>query len=95
MNYTKEEIRELAQQYLIEKGRKYSSIESTEKIGYRVNDKILHGKREGEYTDVFIIGYDYTVVNEERGAIIYIDAETGEVLYSINSHGWIEEIEED
>jgi len=34
------------------------------------------------------------VVSQIRGAIIYIDAETGEVLYSLSSHGWVEEIED-
>lgn len=90
---TKEEIREIAEEYLIQRKRQYSAIEPADKINYDKNDEILYGKRKGEYTDVFTVSYYYTVVNQERDAVIFIDAETGEVLYSINSHGYIEDYE--
>lgn len=92
---TKEEVNKIAEQYLKQRKRRYTTLDSIEQVGFRQNKEILYGKRKGEKTDVFITGYGEIWGNEERGMLIYIDANTGEVLYSQSPHGWIEEIEED
>lgn len=91
---TKEKAYEVVINYLKIRKREYKSLPDKKKIGYKNNDEILYGKREGEKTDVFFMSYGVMWGNEERGAIVYVDANTGEVLYSINSHGWIEELED-
>ncbi|PZR23546.1 MAG: hypothetical protein DI539_02785 [Flavobacterium psychrophilum] len=88
---TREEIREIGIEYLKLKNRKYSFIHPAEAVRFYEKDEILFGRRKGEYLDVFEVSYDFTVVNQERGALIYIDAETGEVLYTLSSHGWVED----
>ncbi len=92
---TKEEVRKIAEQYLKERKRKYTTLDSIEKIGFYENDKNLYGKKKGEKSDVFVIGYGQIWGIEERGMILFIDAETGEVLYTMSPHGWVEEIEDD
>ena len=92
---TKEQAKIIAEKYLQEKKREYSAILDTGKIKLRSNSEILFGKYEGKEMQVYSVGYTEMWGDEERLSFIKISAETGEILYSINSHGWIEELEEE
>jgi hypothetical protein len=91
----KEEVLKIVKKYLSERKRKYTSLDSIDKVGFRENKKILYGLRKGEKCDIFLMTYGEIWGNEERSMIVYVDANNGEVLYSISPHGWIEEIEDD
>lgn len=91
---TKEKAREIAENYLREKEREYIQLAKVEEIGVRENYEILYGEREGEKADQYFIEYTVLWGAEEKGMLIYIDAEIGEVLYSISPTSWIEELED-
>lgn len=90
----KNKIREIAINYLRERKREYLEVDNEESINYYENKELLYGKYEGEQKSVYTIEYSVQWGIEEKGMLIYIDAETGEVLYSISPTSWIEELEE-
>ncbi len=92
---TKEQAREIAEKYLGERKRTYTSLSQVEQIGFWHNRDILYGKYKDQLMDVFSVQYGEMWGNEERGMYVIIEAVTGEVLYSISPHGWIEEMEDD
>lgn len=91
----KEEVIKIAEQYLKTRKRSYTNLDSIDKVQFYEKDKNLYGKRKGEEEDVYVIGYGVIWGNEERSMIIHISANTGEVLYTMSPHGWVEEIEDD
>ncbi len=91
---TKEQARTIAEHYLTERKRKYLSICSTEKITVGVNKKALYGKHKGKLMDMLSVEYGQIFGVEERSIYVKIDADTGEVLYSVSPHGFIEEWED-
>ncbi|WP_299217169.1 hypothetical protein [uncultured Dokdonia sp.] len=91
---TKEHAYKVAKSYLKERKREYLEIEEIEKITFNENQEVLYGKKKGEFLNQFVVEYVVQWGLEEKGMLIYIDAETGEVLYSISPTSWIEELEE-
>ncbi len=92
---TKEKAREIAEKYLILKEREYSNLCLSEQVAYWPKKEILFGKYEGSRLDVFSVNYGTIWGNEERSEFIVINAETGDVLYSMDAHGWVEEMEDE
>jgi hypothetical protein len=92
---TKEKARIIAEQYLAERKRNYTSIVNADKIGFWHNRDILYGKYKNTLMDVFSVRYGQIWGLEEKGMYIIIAADTGEVLYSTSPHGWIEEMEDE
>lgn len=90
---TKEEAHDILKKYLGKKRRDYVTISPVSEIQLKENKKILYGDHESEYLTVYISGYSTLWGVEERGVVVYIAAETGDVLYSLSSHGWVEELE--
>ncbi len=84
----------IAENYLKVKKREYTDISPAEKVSYWENRQLLYGEHEGKKMNVFSVGYGYTWGNEIKSAFIIIAAESREVLYSINPHGCIEDLEE-
>ena len=91
---TKEEAYKIAVAYLKEKNRSYSSLDKVDEVGFIENKEIIYGNREGEMSDMFIITYGELWGFEERSFFIKIDAETGEVLYTLTPHGFAEDFDE-
>lgn len=91
---SKADIRIIAEKYLKDKNRAYIELAKEDEIGFRANLEILYGTRAGEKTDQFFIEYTVKWGIEEKGMLIYIDALSGEVLYSISPTTWIEEWED-
>jgi hypothetical protein len=92
---TKEQAITIVEAYLKLRNREYTTICTPEKMAYWENKKILHGKYEDQDMNVFSVNYGVMWGGEERSSFVYLNAETGEVLYSLNSHGWIEELEDE
>jgi hypothetical protein len=92
---TKEDAVKIAIDYLKLRNRNYNSICAAEKVSYWENDEVIHGKHEGKIMNTYTVSYGVIWGNEERRAFVMISSETGEVLYSMNSHGWIEELEDE
>lgn len=91
---TKEHAFNALEAYLREKKRDLISMDSADNIAFIENKKCLYGTYANQYKDVFVAGYSSLWGNEERGVVVYIAAENGEVLYSMSSHGWVEELED-
>ena len=85
---TKEEALKRGKEYLDTKGIQYSSIYP--RIGFHEKDENLHGKRIGELLDVYSFHFAQLWGLEERGFVLYIDAETGEPLYIMTPHGYMD-----
>ena len=95
---TPEQAQEIGVNYLNEKNRSFTSINPVvqiEKFGFVKNMEVLYGPKEGQFVDAYVVGYGVMWGIEERTMGIRIDANTGEVLYTMGPHGPIEEIEED
>ena len=90
---TKEEAYKIAVAYLKEKNRNYTSLDEISKIVYDENEKIIYGSRRGEIIKMYTIGYGELWGFEERSFFISIDAETGEVLYTLTPHGFAEDFD--
>ena len=83
-----EKAKEVGKNYLDTKGIQYSSIYP--RIGFHEKDEILHGKRIGEMLDVYSFHFAQLWGLQERGLVLYIDAETGEPLYIMTPHGYMD-----
>ena len=90
---TKEEVITITTDYLNQRNRKYTDIDSAEEVIFRPEQKVMYGKKKGQLMATFTIGYGEQWGTEIRSMFVEIDAESGEVLYSISPHGWIEEME--
>lgn len=90
---TKEEAYNKIKSYL-DRNIKYSSIDSINEIAFtskeEMNYPISHGKYEGKKIDYYAISYGEIWGIEERSMGILIHAETGELLYIITPHGYLD-----
>jgi hypothetical protein len=90
---TKEEVVDIEKNYLKEKKREYLELANKDSVGFRENQEVLFGKREGEIVSQYFIEYTIQYGVDREGMLIYIDANTGEVLFSLSPTSWIEETE--
>lgn len=91
---TKKEAREIAIKYLQSRNREYLEVEKEDTIGFNENNKVLYGEYKDEFKNVYVVEYVVQWGLEEKGMLIYIDSDNGEVLYSISPTSWIEELED-
>lgn len=94
---TPQQAFKIAENYLKEKKRVFTSINSVEEIekfGLFKEMEILYGVKEGQFIDTYVVGYGAPWGMDARAMGIRIDANTGEVLYTMGPHGPIEELEE-
>nr|WP_321248142.1 hypothetical protein [uncultured Psychroserpens sp.] len=88
---SKDEIKKIAEEYISNNNIEYSSLtEDIEEIKLIEKKEIRHGKKEGEILDVYIYNYAQLWGIEERGFGLYIDAASGEPLYIITPHGYLD-----
>lgn len=90
---TKEKAYQIARNYLQTKKRKYSSIDPLSKVMFIPKEKIPYGENKGKIEDVYSISYGQIWGTEEKSMFITILASTGDVLYTISPHGYVEDIE--
>lgn len=90
---TKEEAYSKIKNYL-DKNIKYSSIDDIDKIALTSKEDmtypIFHGKYKGEKIDYYAISYGEIWGTEERSMGVLIHAQTGELLYIITPHGYLD-----
>lgn len=91
---TKEEALKKAKSYLDKAKIEYSSInENSENIGFVSADDERYlpqsyGKYKGKRINFYSVGFSQIWGIEERGLGLYINADTGELLYIITPHGY-------
>ncbi|WP_343686303.1 hypothetical protein [Chryseobacterium gleum] len=90
---TKEEAYNKIKSYL-DKNINYSSIDGIDKIALTSKEEmtypISYGKYKGEKIDHYAISYGEIWGIEERSMGILIHAKTGELLYIITPHGYLD-----
>ena len=88
---TKEKVKEIAEKYIKEKNISYQTLtEDPERIGFRNNKEMLHGRNTGKYIDVFFYSFTQLWGLEKRGFVMYIEAEKGEIQYIMTPHGYMD-----
>jgi hypothetical protein len=88
---TKELAHEIAKQYLYDKKRTFTSIDPVDKVRFVKNKKLSYGTYYGQEKNVYSVPYGFPWGLDEATFYITIDAETGEVLYTITNHGYAED----
>lgn len=92
----KEQALKIAKLYLKDRKREYISIEEEpEKIFFEENEEIVNKKGEDEVKNLYVVSYHTVGYQFPESNYINIDADTGEVLYTIYKHGRVESWEED
>jgi hypothetical protein len=81
MNYTAKKIKEIAELHLKRKKIRYLSVAEP-----RFEENITTAT--GEKLNAWIVAYDYKVFQDET-AFVHIDDQTGEVIYILTNHGYI------
>lgn len=91
---TKKEALEIAIKTLKSKDISYVSIATVEQIRYQSEDELIdpipYGKYEGKKIDVFSVFYTEMWGFDERTMEVDIHAHTGEPLYIITPHSFID-----
>ena len=82
MEHSVKKITEIAETYLKKKKITYTRLHPPK---FEEHKKM----RDQQLLDIWVVGYDYTVFQEET-AYIYINDTTGKVLYVLTKHGYIE-----
>jgi hypothetical protein len=85
---TKEHAREIAEKYLKAQRRDYTSIHPVSKVDYFEGKEIPIGEKKGQHLAVLAVGYEEIWMDNPTLLRIYIEASTGEVLYTITPHGY-------
>lgn len=86
---TKEKAVEIAEKFIRDKNLEYVRLNHFP-THFKKNDEVLDGKSYGEFLDVYVYHYTMPGVMEETGNLMYIDAETGEVLCIQTHHSYLD-----
>ncbi len=86
---TKEKVVEIAEKFIKEKKLDYVRLNHFP-VSFYKNNEVLDGKRHGEFLDVYVYHYTMPGVMEETGNLMYIDAETGEILCVQTHHSYLD-----
>jgi hypothetical protein len=92
---SREQARNIALKYLAEKKRDFEDVDQVSDQNFFAADLVTFGEKKGQSRDVWSVGYGVLWGFEIRTHFINIDAETGEVLYTISPHGYLEEMEDE
>ncbi|MEC4004908.1 hypothetical protein OX283_009595 [Flavobacterium sp. SUN052] len=88
---TKEKVKKIVEKYIEEKKVSHTRlVDDAEKITLYKNKKIAYGGREGEIADLYAYGYLAMWTQEEKYFGVYVDAHTGELLYIMTPHWYID-----
>lgn len=92
---TKEKALENVKQYLKDRKRTFKNIdENLDKIHFREKIKIPYGKYEDMIKSVYTIAYYCEGYYEDESLFVTVDTETGEVLFTMHSKGYVEDWED-
>ena len=92
---TKEKAYEIGKKYLEDRKRQYVSLYPLERVSFTKDAAILYGNRKGEKTDTYTVAYSVQWGTDGKNLFIEIDANTGEVIYTIGPYLGTIEDEED
>jgi len=88
---TKEKVKQIVEKYIKDKNIPYTKLlDNIDKITLYKNKEIAYGKREGEITDIYTYGYMAMWTQEEKYMGVYVDANSGELLYIMTPHWYID-----
>lgn len=90
---TKEKAVEIATEYALKRKRNYIYIEK-ERVNYEENKYINYGKYYEKERNVYTITCHNEGYLDQISNYITVDAETGEVLYTMTPHGYAEDWED-
>ncbi|MBL1221445.1 hypothetical protein JET18_11375 [Chryseobacterium sp. L7] len=86
---TKEEAYKKAKEYLDKSNTQYITIDS-DSIKLEENEVVSYGKNEGNKLNIFSVCFGQLWGMEERSMFVDINADTGEILYIMTPHGYID-----
>ena len=89
---SKEKAVEAAEKYITAKKRVNSHLEK-ENVQYKENATLNYGLFDGEVRNLWTVSYDIKGYDTPIAHFIEIDADTGEVLYTLSPHGYVEDWE--
>ncbi|MDF2833136.1 hypothetical protein [Chryseobacterium indoltheticum] len=89
---TKEQAVQNVEQYINKKNRTYVYIER-ERVQMKEKIEVPYGKYEDQKKDVYVVNYDIEGYYENIPNFVYVDAESGEVLFTMTEHGYAEDWE--
>ncbi|MBI3141682.1 MAG: hypothetical protein HYZ16_02520 [Bacteroidetes bacterium] len=84
---------EIVKKYLQGRNRDFLEI-NTSLVQFDKNERVIHGKSEGEFKDLFTVTYYIDGYDHKISYFVVLDAETGEVLFTMTPHGYAEEWED-
>lgn len=87
---TKEEAKKIGDDLLRNSDIEYETLYDVDKISFFNEKEILSGKEKGSHKDVYMYSFTQIWGIEEKGLGLYIDAHSGEPLYIITPHGYID-----
>lgn len=90
---TKEQAVENVKKYVKSRNRAYYEIVS-DRVNYIYKEDIAYGKYDGQKRAVFVVTCLLEGYTEPIPHFVEVDALTGEVLYTMTSHGYVEDRED-
>jgi cell division protein YceG involved in septum cleavage len=91
---TKEKAIKIVKQYLVDRKREYLKI-NEDRVYLEENEEIMNDDSEYEIRNIYNISYEVEGYQYPDMYFVHIDADTGEVLYTLYKHGRVENWEED
>lgn len=89
---TKEEAKEIAINYIEERERPYTIV----KEAYIEEDvEVIFGTYNEQKKDLYTVGYEDEGYDRPDLYFVIIEGHSGEVLYTMSEHGFVELMEED
>jgi len=91
---TKEKAIEIVKQYLKDRNREYLSINESQ-VNFEENKYVNYGKYYEQKKDMYVVTYYNEGYINPLTYFVSVEAETGEVLFTMSKHGYVEDWEED
>lgn len=90
----KEDIVKIVTDYIKSKNRSFTKINSEEKVIFEEDQTIPFGKYAEQVKNIFYLSYEDEGYYGPLLYFVFVCAESGEVLYTMSQHGYVEEFEE-
>ncbi len=90
----KKDVVKIVTDYINDKNRSFTLIDPEEKIEFEKDKSIPFGKYEEQIKDVFSLCYEDEGYYGPLLYFVFVCAESGEVLYTMSEHGYVEISEE-
>ena len=91
---TKEQALNNVKKYIDDRKRNYTEVVPLEKIYLENDEYINYGKYEEQKRDIYIVTCRLEGYTDPITHYVAVDAETGEILYTMTPHGYAEDWED-